>query len=84
MMQWFTLVGLVVDAIGAIILAKGLFLTEDEAIQIGLSRFAGNTREENLQLTGVKALLRQSKDAKRGLVWLLVGFGLQFIGSWPR
>jgi hypothetical protein len=43
----------------------------------------GDTLEENLQLPGIADRLRQSCNAKIGLVFLVAGFGLQIVAAWP-
>jgi hypothetical protein len=80
---WVNVLGLAFDIAGAAVLSVGLFLSKAEAIELGVSRFAGETDEENLQLTPVKSLLRQSRNAKIGLALLVVGFGLQIVATWP-
>ncbi len=78
---WLTVTGLAADIVGAWILAAGLFISEEEAVELGVTRFAGETDEENLRLPAVKDRLRQSTRAKRGLVLLVLGFLLQALGS---
>jgi len=66
-----SLIGLVLTLIGAWRTARAVFLREDDAIHIGLARFASDSREENLQLPAVQNLLASSRGAQRGL-WLIV------------
>jgi hypothetical protein len=70
-------IGLLLTFIGAAITAKAVILTEDDAIRIGVSRFAGETREQNLALPTVQNLLASSRAARTGLLTIVVGTGLQ-------
>jgi hypothetical protein len=76
-------VGLVCDIAGAAVLAWGLLIDEDEALELGQARISGDTREENLELPAVRDRLRQSRNAKWGLAFLVLGFALQIAASWP-
>lgn len=82
--RWFSVVGLLFDIAGAIALACGLIISRSDAIELGVSRYSGSTDEENLELTQVQDRLKQSRNAKIGLVLLILGFSLQLVGSWPR
>jgi hypothetical protein len=82
-MAWVNIAGLACDIVGAAWLAWGLFLSKEEAVALGVSRLAGDTLEENLQLTPVKDRLRQSRNAKIGTAFLVVGFLLQIVAAWP-
>lgn len=75
----FTAAGLVVAVVGAAWAAKSVILTEDDAIEVGLARHAGETREENLQQPHVQSLLASSRGARIGLWILVVGTLLQLI-----
>lgn len=78
---WLTVAGLAADIIGAYILAAGLFISKKEAVELSVTRFAGETLEENLELPAVKDRLRQSDWAKIGVAFLAFGFLLQAVGS---
>jgi hypothetical protein len=82
-LAWVNVAGLASDILEATVLSVGLFLSKDEAITLGVSRWSGGTREANLQLPAVKSLLRQSRNAKVGLALLVLGFGLQIVAAWP-
>ena len=58
-------------------------ISPDDAIALGVSRIAGDTREQNLQLVAVKDRLRQSRNAKIGTCFLVLGFALQIVAAWP-
>lgn len=81
--------GLLSDLAGAIILAWGLLVSPDQAVQLrgqsGLSFCSdgrGATREQMLQQTAVKDLLKQARYARLGFVLLAAGFVLQLVGTW--
>jgi hypothetical protein len=80
---WVNVAGLAFDIAGAIILSFGLFLTQREAIDLGVTRWPYGTDEENLALPTVRSLLRQSRNAKIGLPLLVTGFALQLVAAWP-
>lgn len=65
-------IGLFITLIGAGWAAKSVILSEDNAIRIGLPRYGGETREENLSMPHVQSLLQASKGARIGL-WLVFG-----------
>lgn len=71
--------GLALTVAGAWITARAVILKEDDAIKIGLSRFAGKDREENLRLPMVQNLLASSRGARRGLLLIAGGTALQLI-----
>jgi hypothetical protein len=73
--------GLLADIAGAFILARGLFISHEEAVELSVTRFAGDSLAENLMLPAVQDRLRQSDRAKIGVAFLALGFLLQAIGS---
>ena len=79
-----TIIGLVFDFVGATIITIDLlFLSKEQAIDVGTSRWASNNDEENLKLPQVRELLKQSRRAKVGFALMAVGFLLQLVGAWP-
>lgn len=72
-------VGMGVSAIGAGWAAKSVILTEDDAIEIGLPRFAPETRAEKLTNPMVQSLLGAAKGARIGLWTLVIGTVLQAV-----
>jgi hypothetical protein len=83
-MVWVNVAGLAFDIAGAIVLSYGLFISEDEALNLGLGPgLLGDTREENLRFPTVQDRLRQSRNAKRGVALLVAGFALQLVAAWP-
>ncbi|MDZ4391987.1 hypothetical protein [Cypionkella sp.] len=75
----FTFFGLLLTLIGALITARAVILKEDDAIDIGLSRFSSENRDENLSLPMVQNLLASSRGARRGLIVIMIGTALQLI-----
>jgi len=75
-----TLAGLGLTATGAFVAARTVWLTEREAVDIGVSRTAG-TYKENLALPAVRALIRQSHGASFGFRMIVAGTAMQAIGS---
>lgn len=82
-MEWVNIIGLGCDAVGATYLTFGLLISKERAVELSLSRYGGETVEENLRLPAVADRLRQSRNAAIGLVFLVVGFALQIIAAWP-
>lgn len=80
--QTITSVGLVLDIIGAAILARGLIISQREAIDLGSSYIMGDTDEENLKIPPIRDRIRQSRNAKIGVSILIFGFVLQIVGAW--
>jgi hypothetical protein len=79
--NWWSIIGLVLDLIGASFLAFGLFVSKKTAVSLSVSRYSGGTDDENLELPQVQDRLKQSRNAKRGIVLLVLGFLLQIIGN---
>lgn len=71
--------GLAITLTGAWITARAVILKEDDAIDVGLARFSGETREENLRLPMVQNLLASSRRARRGLLLIAGGTALQIL-----
>jgi hypothetical protein len=78
---WFIVVGLAFDVAGAWVLARGLFISEEQAVELTATRFAGETLEENLRHPQAQDRLKQSRAAKWGMGLLIVGFVLQVVGG---
>ena len=71
--------GLLLTLIGAWITAHAVILKQTDAIAIGIPRIAWNTDAENLTLPAVQNLIASSRAARRGLVLIAVGTGLQLL-----
>jgi hypothetical protein len=78
--KWLTIVGLVLTLIGAGSATYGVWLSPDEAVERGASRWSGGTREQQLQLPAVQNLLQQSRFAVAGFVLIGLGTLLQIVG----
>lgn len=72
--RWLNVIGLVCDMAGAFFLAYGLIISKKQAIKLGSSYLMEETDEENLKALPIQDLLKQSKNAKIGLVLLVLGF----------
>ncbi|MCV2877631.1 hypothetical protein OE699_02095 [Sedimentimonas flavescens] len=79
-----TMIGLVFTLLGAGITAYAVILKEDDAILIGVSRYASESREENLNLPMVRNLLWSSWAARVGLISVCFGTFLQLIPIFLR
>lgn len=80
---WLSALGLFFDMVGVWLLSKDLLITEDEAIERNISYWTGDNKEENLKDPRVRNALAQSKSAKIGVMFVLIGFFLQLLGSLP-
>jgi hypothetical protein len=78
--KWLTVLGLVVTLIGAGFGTYGVWVSEDEAIERGVSRWSGGTREDQVKLPAVQNLISQSHFAMLGFVLIGVGTLLQISG----
>lgn len=75
----FSFAGLVLTMIGAWRTANAVILREDDAIRIGLPRFASEERSENLKMPMVQNLLASSRGARVGLLFIVTGTLLQAV-----
>lgn len=80
----FSLAGLLVTLIGAGVTARAVILREDDALAIGLPRYASQDRAENLKMPMVRNLLWSSRAAKWGLIMVGVGTSLQALPIFVR
>lgn len=72
------LVPTLLNFIGTIIIAKGLLISDKEALELGVSRWGG-TEEQNMELPAVKDRIKQRKHAKIGLAFLGAGLVLELV-----
>lgn len=79
MADFVTLIGLLLTAFGAGRAAFSVVLSPDDAVTIGVSRFAGETREENLKLPSVQNLLKASRGAQQGFWLIVAGTAFQIV-----
>lgn len=75
---YITVLGLACTLIGAIIIAKAVVLSEDDALRIGISPHSGS-REEDLKLPHVQSLLAGSHRVKWGVIVIALGTVLQMV-----
>jgi hypothetical protein len=80
MAKMLMVIGLVLTVLGAGCGFFGVWVDEDQALEIGQSRLSGEYREQDLQLPAVQNLLRQSRLAMSGFVLIGVGTALQIAG----
>jgi len=78
--NWLTIIGLMLTLIGAGCGTFGVWLSPDEAIERGVSRWSGGTRDQQLQLPPVQNLLQQSRFAVAGFSLIGVGTAFQIFG----
>lgn len=71
--------GLILTVLGAAVAARSAILTKETAVEIGVSRWTGETMEENLELPAVRNLLVASRTAQIGLWLVATGTALQLI-----
>ena len=75
------IIGLCSATVGTIVAASGLIVSERQAINLGVGRWAGETDEENLKLPAVQNLLKQRRNAIIGLSLITLGFALQLTAA---
>ncbi len=75
--RYLNISSLILSFLGSLAFAKGLFISQKEALRLGVSRLSGSTDEENLKLPQVQDRLLQRKWGVIGAVLLIIGFVLQ-------
>lgn len=75
-----TIIGLVLTLIGVGSVTYGVWLSPDEALEAGVSRFSGDNREQDFQLPAVQNLLQQSRFSLAGFIVIGIGTLLQIGG----
>jgi hypothetical protein len=75
--KYLTVAGLVVTLAGATCGTYGVWVSDDQAIERGVSRWSGGTREDELRLPAVQNLISQSHYAMLGFVLIGAGTLLQ-------
>jgi hypothetical protein len=74
-----TSVGLLLDIFGVIVVTMPLFVSQETAEELSLTRWGWGRAATNPQ---VRDRLRQSGLAKIGLTLIVLGFALQLAGIW--
>jgi hypothetical protein len=80
---WFTVIGVLAAFLGAAALAWGLVISKQQAIELGSPWLASDDEGEAVRVPPVQDRLRQSRNAKIGLLLILLGTSLQLVGAWP-
>jgi len=84
-MKFLIILGLIFTLIGSGLGLWGVWVTEDQAIEIGVSRLTSPDRAQDLQLPAVQSLLWQSRCAVLGFALIGAGTLLQIVGvAFPR
>ncbi len=73
MASYLTAVGVILTAIGAVLIGRNDIMSKGKALEVGQSRLSGTTDEENLKLPAVQELLRRSRNSSAGLVFVISG-----------
>ncbi len=79
--QYLNIIGLILDLIGAIILTCGLIVNKKTALELWVSKWAGTTNSENLELPQVKDRIKQSRYALWGMGFIIFWFILQILSN---
>lgn len=82
--SWLTVFGLALTLFGAGLGTWAVWVSPDGAIEIGVTRFAGDTKQENLALPAVQNLLHQSHLAALGFIFIAAGTVVQIIAEMRR
>lgn len=82
--QLLTASGLMLDLAGFAVITSAVVLSKKKALQIGVSRMAGDSDEENLRLPMVMALRENSTRSLIGGVMIVLGFALQLAGVFVK
>lgn len=72
----------ILNFIGAIVVGLGMLISNKQALDIGVAKYASDKEEENMQLPAVKDKLKQRKLTIIGLVILFVGLILELASVW--
>jgi hypothetical protein len=77
-LKWDTLnaFGLLLNTVGALLIASGVIVTRKRVIEegLGLGVFSDVDKEKNVNLASVQYILKQSKRSACGLIFLVFGF----------
>lgn len=76
-----TAIGLLLDLVGALFLARGLFISKARAIELTVARFARDKAEQNLKHPAAQDRLAQSRNGVLGVIFLGMGLCLQLIAT---
>lgn len=79
MNNYLNVFGLILTFLGSIAFARGLFISKEEALELGVSKWASDKEEENLKLPQVQDRLKQRKWGVIGATLASFGFILQLL-----
>ncbi len=65
--------------LGALAFARGIFISNTQAIELGASRWMGETDEEKLKLPAVKDRIEQRRYGIIGAIFSMLAFMLQVV-----
>ncbi|MCX6715665.1 MAG: hypothetical protein NT077_01450 [Candidatus Taylorbacteria bacterium] len=71
-MKLLSIISIVLNLLGSFCFGRGLFISEEQALDLGVSKWGG-TREQNLKLPAVKDRLTQRKWGIAGVCFVLCG-----------
>ena len=74
---WLTTIGLLLDIVGVVILARGVIVTNERAKTLAGTHWGSNTELE-------KQFQKGARDGRIGVCILGVGFSLQILGTWVQ
>jgi hypothetical protein len=69
--------GILLNTGGGLAMARGLFISKKDALRLGVTRWAGETEEENLKLPAVQDRLTQRWWGSVGALLVVAGAALQ-------
>jgi hypothetical protein len=70
---------LISNFLGSAALAKGLFVSNQDALKLGIPKWASSSDKENLKMPQVQEKISQRMWGIIGFVFLTIGFVLQLI-----
>ena len=82
--RWFTISGLTLDAVGAIVIVFGVFVGRAKIENLIKDAGVYYNKSPDEQSPSIRDRIRQSRLAKFGALLLVLGFLPQIVGNWPR
>lgn len=71
-------IGIIINLLGSLAMAKGLFVSARQARELGIARWSG-TDEENMKLPNVRDRLDQRSWATIGAILMIIGAAIQLL-----
>ncbi|MCB9810837.1 MAG: hypothetical protein H6779_00950 [Candidatus Nomurabacteria bacterium] len=78
---FFSVAPTLFNFIGTIVIAWGLLITKEKALELGISRWSSDDEEENLKLPAISDRIKQRNFAIVGLILLTIGLIIELIGT---